>query len=544
MTTTALEPWAVPGDDRTWIRRGTAPVKTFESDRWMRISGAGARCFRVTGARVARFHSFAFINGFHYMTGDGTSDDEVQERQRAFLAHVATFEERGTNYWLAEIRPQLNHILKELRRNRPRRPELGNLVAYLRRTAEADAVVMGDLHGRLTAAATYDWPAVFEELTGLPQADSTVLVQGLDHASARLVLKVRDAARVAQGDRELRAALADNRPPNLALGSGNSEFNRLVRLILRKYGRRTGTGYGSAATLESPTWSMEPTLLYDLISRYVEEDLDRLDRLDQDAIRQRRALQRSLRRRLSSSPATLAEFDAALRRAQGNVRMLEDHNALMEQETWGTCREALHTLAKLLVAEQLLEHIDDVFHLSLDDLSEIAARPEARVHVRDLVAGRAAEFSTQQTLSPPSLIGPGVAEQPEPPRPPAHAAAEPGDVLTGSAASPGIITGPVSVAALTTEVPNVPEGAILVARDAGPSWTPIFPLLAGIILEGGAPFQHAAIMARHYRIPAVIGVRNATVTLTAAQVVTIDGAAGTVTVKGNALTSEVAHQDN
>lgn len=528
MTGNAAVRWDA-GDDRTWIRRGTAPVTTLEQDRWTRIGPAGARCFQVTGSRSARFHTFTFINGFHYMTSDGTTDDVMRQRQETFRDDVASFETQGTSYWLAIVRPEVEGILGRLRRAKPRGGDLAGLVAYLRLAADADAAVMGDLHGRLTAAATYDWPATFEDLTGLPQSEATVLVQALDHASARLVRRIRHAALLVQRDRALRQQFTNRGPTARHFGG---DFDQAVALILRKYGRRTGTGYGSATTLESPTWSMKPTLLHDLIERYVDEDLDRLDSLDEAAGRQRRALHRSLRRRLSSSPATLAAFDLAIRRAQGNVQMLEDHNALMEQETWGTFREALHMVAVRLVTDGLIEDTSEIFHLALDDLDAAARAESSRRNLQATVDARAAQLLARRALDAPPLLGPGAPAAATPPAtaPTAPTRAAPGDVLVGVGASPGVITGPAHVAFFTEEIPDVPDGAILVARDAGPAWTPIFPLLAGIILEGGAPFQHAAIMARHYRIPAVIGVRHATSVLMSNQAVTVDGAQGTVTV--------------
>ena len=67
------------------------------------------------------------------------------------------------------------------------------------------------------------------------------------------------------------------------------------------------------------------------------------------------------------------------------------------------------------------------------------------------------------------------------------------------------------------------KGDILVAPNAGPSWTPVFPLIAGLILDQGAVFQHAALVAREYHIPAVIMTREATKEIRDGQTITIDG---------------------
>jgi pyruvate,water dikinase len=67
-----------------------------------------------------------------------------------------------------------------------------------------------------------------------------------------------------------------------------------------------------------------------------------------------------------------------------------------------------------------------------------------------------------------------------------------------------------------------------VAENAGPSWTPIFPLLGGVVLDQGAVFQHAALVAREYGIPAVILTRDATNVIADGQTISVDAEQGVV----------------
>jgi pyruvate,water dikinase len=50
-------------------------------------------------------------------------------------------------------------------------------------------------------------------------------------------------------------------------------------------------------------------------------------------------------------------------------------------------------------------------------------------------------------------------------------------------------------------------------------------------MEMGGANSHGAVVAREYGIPAVVGVPDATVRITTGQHITVDGGAGTVTVK-------------
>ena len=47
----------------------------------------------------------------------------------------------------------------------------------------------------------------------------------------------------------------------------------------------------------------------------------------------------------------------------------------------------------------------------------------------------------------------------------------------------------------------VKEGDILVAASTSPSWTPIFSMIKGVVVDRGASLSHAAIVGREYGIP-------------------------------------------
>ena len=72
------------------------------------------------------------------------------------------------------------------------------------------------------------------------------------------------------------------------------------------------------------------------------------------------------------------------------------------------------------------------------------------------------------------------------------------------------------------------RGDILVAENVGPNMTPFFPLLGGLVLDQGAIYQHAALVAREYHLPAVILTRDATSTVREGQSITVDGTRGVV----------------
>ncbi len=73
-------------------------------------------------------------------------------------------------------------------------------------------------------------------------------------------------------------------------------------------------------------------------------------------------------------------------------------------------------------------------------------------------------------------------------------------------------------------------GEILVTVTTNVGWTPLFPRLAAVVTDVGAPLSHAAIVARELGIPAVVGCGNATMLLKTGDRVRVDGGSGTVEV--------------
>ena len=75
---------------------------------------------------------------------------------------------------------------------------------------------------------------------------------------------------------------------------------------------------------------------------------------------------------------------------------------------------------------------------------------------------------------------------------------------------------------------HLEPGEILVAPSTDPGWTPLFLTAGGLVMEMGGSNSHGAVVAREYGIPAVVGVPDATTRITSGQLITVDGAAGSV----------------
>ena len=104
-----------------------------------------------------------------------------------------------------------------------------------------------------------------------------------------------------------------------------------------------------------------------------------------------------------------------------------------------------------------------------------------------------------------------------------------GDVLVrGTSGSPGTARGAVRVIHKVTEFGRLRPGEVLVAPYTNPSWTPLFQRAVAVVVDVGGAASHAAIVAREYHVPAVMGTGDGTSQLTDGQMVLVDGDRGLV----------------
>jgi pyruvate,water dikinase len=103
------------------------------------------------------------------------------------------------------------------------------------------------------------------------------------------------------------------------------------------------------------------------------------------------------------------------------------------------------------------------------------------------------------------------------------------DSVKGVAASMGITQGPVRLVTKDGDLQKVKKGDIVVTYSCSASFNIVLGLCAGIVTDYGGMLSHAAICAREYAIPAIVGSQDATKKFKDGDIVRIDSSKGTVT---------------
>lgn len=337
------------------------------------------------------------------------------------------------------------------------------------------------------------------------------LIGNLNHKTAQCNRAMKMLARSAAGCPAVREILARNSLQGayacIVADSRCAEFAGQFSRFLGGYGFRT------AMTMEPqpsyPAWRDEPDQALGLIGSMLQDPklMADTDQAEQESYQGARA---EVARRLRDKPKQPEAFEWALDTARGFVIAREASLYLLE-EIVGGIRDIANNLADHLVAEGKLKDREQIYYLSPDEFEALVAdeRVEEIVSLADqrqIVWER-----MRDTWDRPS-----------------GKQTEPREYLKGTAVSRGVAVGTVKLIRSADEFRKLKPGDILVCSTTTPAWTPLFSVAAGVVTDVGGVLSHAAIVAREYGIPAVMGCMNATNIFVDGERIEVNGTAGTV----------------
>jgi pyruvate,water dikinase len=312
-----------------------------------------------------------------------------------------------------------------------------------------------------------------------------------------------------RADPALRAAVEQLDPARLPAGP----FADRLAAFLAQYGHRETT---TPLLVTPPTWGEPPETYHGHVSVLATRPPSPTTDTALSDLLARRWLPGRARR-------ALGRWVAA---ARAGIAFREDSHFEFTRPL-PVVRRALLEIGRRLADAGVLDDATDVFHLRLEELEDLAdasdspregtPRAPGEGELRGLVRARSARRDELAgvPLIDPFAIFPRRAQ---------------GDaLLVGTPAGTGTATGPVAVVRAPAEFMRLHPGDVLVCPYTNPSWTPLFQIAAAVVVDAGGPTSHAAIVAREYGIPAVMGTADGTSVLTDGQRVTVDGLLGRVT---------------
>ena len=315
---------------------------------------------------------------------------------------------------------------------------------------------------------------------------------------------------------------------------------------LRTFGNRISAGH---LDVIFPTWQEDPTPVFETIASY----FARMD-AGWDLVKAREAIMQQRDELIASVERGLSEEDGATFRqllpvAQQVYEFQEDHGFYIDAGSTAALHRSILAGGRRLERVGLLEEASDVFFLTFEELVEVLgdlARDETigTYHHQALVPSLVAERKQHRQLASdadapltvgnvPATMGDpialkvfGIVDEVLHPKGQKQVV----ERLDGFPGAAGVVEGPARLILDFEEFPSLQTGEILVCPATSTAWTPLFLKIAGVVTDTGGMLTHAAIAAREYGIPAVVGTWNATNSIRDGDIIRVDGNVGLVEV--------------
>jgi len=525
---------------RHWTIRGSEPALPLHIDYVLAAAEAEKRSVATVGQYMGRRNLKKIVNGYIF-TAEPDYDSEVLESLlQKHHDKGNKFLEKGTTLYYAEVEPQLLINLNDLDRIRPKdHAALPDHIANLKATTLAAAEHQSNLHWQSWGGFREKGglEKLFTKITGRPAMDASSLTIAIDHMTARLTRRLMRLAQLVKSDQWL-IKIFENRDYDTLFAQENgirpsvTKFRIRFQAMMKIWGCRNGIGYGTAWKPTDPTWNMKPEIPLDIIGSFVRQDLAEHMRLMRNLKRKRKRAIESVHAKIDSNKTLRKAFRAELFKATNYVKMMEDHNYLIEQRTFGEYRESINRTGVALKRKKWIDDVNDIFYLRIADL-ENAADSQDYASLKSIVIGAKETFKKNSSLSPPEFLGTEPNKKDDTPQveKESQGLSSDGQILYGEPSSAGSFTGRARVVITrTSKPPSVKKGDILITENTGPDWVPIFPLIGALVLDGGDNFQHASLICREYGIPCVIKTKEGTEAITNGQIIKVDGSNGVITL--------------
>jgi pyruvate,water dikinase len=538
-------------------------------------SGMGAYTTRVFAFPTALGIDHRIVNGRVYITANAVSDPAMIERR------LKVFQERAPFYyqnwqtlydgWKVRLRKLIEEVDGIVV---PALPELDDPAVVTEAHGIAQNHYVRVAYHRTIECFSKMWHHHFEFLMlgygaylvffqfckkAFPEiADQTVarMVAGIDVLMFRPDDELKRLARLAV-ELKIDANFVEGANPQKVLASIRklgAPGERWLKALDDARDPWFNTSTGDGFYHHHRSWNDDLSVPFAALPRYVRmvRDGQSIER-PTAALKQERARIIAEYRALLTNDGERAAFDQMLGLCHLVFPYVEDHKFYCEH--WFTTRffNKVREFGALLARAGVLADSEDVFHLQHTEvdlalidviLSWAAGSPAVGgAHWQPIVHRRKQILEKLKEWRAPPALGP-MPESIEDPAvqmlwgitsetleawsraPDAKDAKE----LRGFAASPGIVEGVARVLLNVNDIGQVREGEILVCPVTAPSWAPVFGKIRAAVSDIGGTMSHAAIVAREYGMPAVVGTGQATIRIHTGQRLRVDGTRGIVSL--------------
>ena len=386
-----------------------------------------------------------------------------------------------------------------------------------------------------------DFMACVQEWTQLPPSEISQALRGSTPISSGVTEEYLAALKVVEKDKEAQKILKSKDQPAAVLTKLRSlpgETGKTLSTYLDLVSHRVIGGYD----VTCPTAIETPEILV--------KALQETHSPEEMAKAEQKVKAQIAKIRQAVPEQKKAAFDEILEEARLVNRLRDERSYWSDLWSTGIARHVLLEVGRRLKAKGALKEPEHILHASYDETQALltgkgtpstpgAEELERRSHFHASVPSEGVPPFLGGKPSPP----PPVEWYPEEARRTmkamdaflAHlfgAGTKPNEakVVRGISVSSGVYEGKARVISKIDELNQIQKGEVLVTGSTSTAFNYVLPLVGGIVTDRGGLMSHAAIVAREYGLPGVVGCRDAVKTIPNGAKIRVDADKGEVTV--------------
>ncbi len=445
--------------------------------------------------------------------------------------------------WDEVLKPtsMANHL--RLRSLDPAAMSDAELVAHLKECFENSKAMVFQHHIYTVTCGipVGDFMAAAKEWTGLTPSEISQALRGSTPLSAGVTDEYLAALRCIETDSAAAAILNGPGEPLAILQQLQAlpgTTGATMRIYLSLVANRVTGGYD----LTCPTAIETPEVLVKALQ--VKHSPDEVARVEQ------RVQAQTAKIREAVSEQHRAAFDELLVEARLVNRLRDERGYWSDLWSIGISRRAMLEVGRRLAAQEKIDAVDHVLDATCGEACTLltGAGNVAAPSANELAARHQYRVGVANDVAPPFLNGTPVPPPPtewfpEKTRRTMRAMGEfmshvfgasgktsEGKTVRGISVSAGTYEGRARVIDSIDSLHKLQKGEVLVTRSTSAAFNYVLPLVGAIVTDRGGLMSHAAIVAREYGLPGVVGCQVATQTIADGAMVRVDADKGEVTI--------------
>ena len=258
----------------------------------------------------------------------------------------------------------------------------------------------------------------------------------------------------------------------------NEEFKMELQVFLHYFGHNRDSGND----FSQPSWTETPEAIFYLIKNFGEA--------------------KTKSEPLTKKPRFRKLLTRIFYRQSKKYHLYRDQVGYVYQYGYSLFRPYFLRVGEKFLDSNLIEVRNDIFYLKYDEIISLANDKKLAAKMRKIIANRKNEIEKYKDIVLPDLIFDDIAPDP-------IISGAKSKTLFGVATSKGTYTGKAKIIKGRSDFKKVKEGDIIIIPFSDVSWTPLFNKAKAVISESGGMLSHCSIVAREFKIPAIVSVRNA-----------------------------------